>query len=39
MFRIQSGVKYAIGIQNPETRSVTYKIRYRKVILSYGIGS
>jgi len=39
MFGIQSGVKYAIEIQNPETRSVTYKMRYREVILSFGISS
>lgn len=39
MFGIQSGVKSAIEIRNPETRSVTYKMRYREVILSFGISS
>jgi len=39
MFGIQYGVKYAIEIRNPETRSVTYKMRYREVILSFGISS
>ncbi len=39
MFGIQSDVKEAIGIQNPEARLVTCKARYREVILSFGISS
>jgi len=39
MFGIQSGVKCEIGSHNPETRSVTCKVRSREVILSFGISS
>lgn len=34
---VQSGVKQAIEIRNPETRQVTYKVGFREVISSFRI--
>jgi hypothetical protein len=39
MFGIQSDVKKAIGIQDPEAQSVTYKARSKEVFLSFRISS